>query len=147
MKAIQGWRNSANFNPAPVMCGFNGPRVVSQVAFIARELRPMRYRFAVLPLLCLALVKSFVLSAERPVPTYRYTGHVSYNIAKVTFSRYGSYMAISQLPNEAHSQVSPGIYLRSMRGGQHPVFRIELLAAGSPVPFKVDASPTLRKLQ
>ncbi|MGA7859446.1 MAG: hypothetical protein WCA11_16045, partial [Terracidiphilus sp.] len=107
----------------------------------------MRYPFTAFLLAGFALAHSSLSPAQQPSPTYRYTGQLSFDISRVPFSRYGSYLAISRLPNEPHSAVTPGIYLRSMHGAQHPVFRIELLAAGAPVPFKVDAGPTLLHLQ
>lgn len=107
----------------------------------------MRYPFTAFLLASFALAHSSLSQAQQPSPTYRYTGQLSFDISRVPFSRYGSYLAISRLPNEPHSAVTPGIYLRSMHGAQHPVFRIELLAAGAPVPFKVDAGPTLLHLQ
>jgi hypothetical protein len=96
---------------------------------------------------CLAFVCPAISSAQQPYSTYPYTGQISFDIVKVPFSRFGSYMVFSQTRNEAHAQVSPGVYLRNMHGGAHDVFRLELLVAGSPVLFKIDASPTVLHLQ
>jgi putative isomerase len=107
----------------------------------------MHLRLAVFFILVLAGAQPSTMAAERPASTYRYTGDISFNIAKVPFSRYGSYLAISQLPNEPNSKILPGVYLQSLHGGHHSVFRIELLVAGSPVPFQIDATPSVLHLR
>src|ERR1700722_19183019 len=73
---------------------------------------------------------------------YTYTGHLSLDITKVPFSRYGSAMAFSKLTPENlaafHTTGLPtGVYLRSMSNDQraHPVFRVELLKDKISVPF------------
>jgi len=103
----------------------------------------IRCLFAKSALACLLFVHAFCSLAQGPSARYNYTGHLSFDIAKVPFSRYGSYLAFSALPNEAHAQVPAGVYLRSMHDMEHVVFRVELLAGNNPVPFQVKASPTL----
>jgi putative isomerase len=84
---------------------------------------------------------------------YAYTGRPSFAITRVPFSRYGSYVAFSELEENDHSYAStrlglqPGVYLRSVHGDQHPAFRIELLAGDVSVPFHAEASPSLLHLQ
>jgi hypothetical protein len=107
----------------------------------------MRNRSTVLTFLCLALVFPCLSPAQKPPSTYSYTGNLSLDLAKVPFSRFGSYLAISQFLPDSNSRTAPGLYLRSMRGGGHNVFRLELLSAGSPVPFEVHASPSSLHLQ
>src|ERR1700693_1372738 len=92
-------------------------------------------------------------SAKPVAEPYAYTGRVSFDIAEVPFSRYGSYVAFSQFTDENlasfHATGLPtGVYLRSVNGDQrtHPVFRLELLDADTPVPFIVEASPFLLRL-
>ena len=87
-----------------------------------------------------------VPQAQSPRPHYTYTGHITFDIAKVPFSRYGSYIAFSRLPNREEPHVVPGVYLRSMHENAHNVFRLELLEGETPVPFQVEASPTLLRL-
>jgi putative isomerase len=93
------------------------------------------------------------LSQAKTAP-YAYTGHLALDIAKVPFSRYGSTIAFSKFTDENlasfHATGLPtGLYLRSVYGDQrtHPVFRLELLDAGKPVPFIVEAGPTLLRLK
>jgi glycogen debranching enzyme len=95
----------------------------------------------------LVLASAFQLPAQQPSLTYRYTGHISFDIAKVPFSRFGSYMAFSDYTNASTPHGLREVYLRNMRGGQHRVFRLELLAKGSPIPFEIDASPTVLHLR
>jgi putative isomerase len=85
---------------------------------------------------------------------YAYTGRLALDIAKVPFSRYGSSVAFSQFTEENlaafHATGLPtGVYLRSVYGDQrtHPVFRLELLDADKPVPFVVEAGPSLLRLK
>jgi len=107
----------------------------------------MRTRVTAFAILCLALVWPSLSPAQRPASTYSYTGQISFDLSKVPFSRFGSYLAVSQFLPDPASQTAPGLYLRSMRGGGHNVFRLELLATGSPVPFEIHTSPTSLHLQ
>ena len=88
------------------------------------------------------------------VQPYAYTGHLALNITEVPFSRYGSTVAFSQFTEENLASfhatgLSTGVYLRSVYGDQrtHPVFRVELLDADKPVPFVIEASPSLLRLK
>ena len=72
------------------------------------------------------------------------------DLSQVPFSRYGSYMAFSHLPQSAGR--AEGLYLRSVHGNPpHPetlneVFRLEVLVDGQPVPFEEAASPAVLRL-
>jgi putative isomerase len=92
--------------------------------------------------------------AKPEAEPYAYTGRLSLDITKVPFSRYGSNLAFSQFTKDNlasfHGTGLPtGVYLRSVNGDQrsHPVFRLELLDADTPVPFLVEASPFLLRLK
>lgn len=91
-------------------------------------------------------------SAQPEAHPYIYTGRLSIDIQKVPFSRFGSYMEFSEL-TEANlarfgdTGASPGVYLRSVYGNQHLVFRVELLDGDTPVSFHVEASPSLLRLR
>lgn len=92
--------------------------------------------------------------AKPGVEPYPYTGRLALDITKVPFSRYGSTVAFSKFTEENlasfHAAGLPvGVYLRSVYGDQrtHPVFRVELLDADKPVPFVVEASPSLLRLK
>ena len=102
------------------------------------------------------LCMSFALVAQAIPQTgpYAYTGRLALDITKVPFSRYGSTVAFSQFTEENLASfhatgLPPGVYLRSVYGDQrtHPVFRVELLDADKPVPFVVEASPSLLRLK
>ena len=102
------------------------------------------------------LCMSFALVAQAIPQTgpYAYTGRLALDITKVPFSRYGSTVAFSQfteenLPSFHATGLPPGVYLRSVYGDQrtHPVFRVELLDADKPVPFVVEAGPSLLRLK
>src|ERR1700689_3354397 len=99
-----------------------------------------------------------IIEAHAQVPPvgqpYGYTGHLALNITEVPFSRYGSTVAFSQFTEENLASfhatgLSTGVYLRSVYGDQrpHPVFRVELLDADKPVPFVIEASPSLLRLK
>jgi putative isomerase len=102
----------------------------------------------------LCLSYALVAQAGSRAETYAYTGRVAIDIAKVPFSRYGSTVAFSKFTEDNlasfHATGLPtGVYVRSVYGDQrtHPVFRLELLDAGSPVPFVVEATPALLRLK
>ena len=108
--------------------------------------------------LCFGLVADAAAQATRSarpgVEPYAYTGHLALDITKVPFSRYGSNVAFSQFTEDNLASfhatgLLPGVYLRSVYGDQrtHPVFRLELLDADKPVPFVVEASPSLLRLK
>jgi Mannosylglycerate hydrolase MGH1-like glycoside hydrolase domain len=106
----------------------------------------MRIRSAALSIVGLALICA-CLSPAQPPSTYAYTGKIALNPAKVPFSRFGSYLAFTQVLPDSPFKLPPGLYLRSMRDGDHAVFRLELLAAGAPVPFQIHSSPILLRLE
>ena len=92
--------------------------------------------------------------AKPGAESYAYTGRLELDITKVPFSRYGSTVAFSKFTEENlasfHATGLPtGVYLRSVYGDQrtHPVFRVELLDADRPVPFVVEAGPSLLRLK
>jgi putative isomerase len=92
--------------------------------------------------------------AKRGPEPYTYTGRIALDITKVPFSRYGSTVVFSKFTDENLASfhatgLATGVYLRSVYGDQrtHPVFRVELLDADKPVPFVVEASPSLLRLK
>jgi putative isomerase len=108
--------------------------------------------------LCFGLLAEAAPQATPParpgVEPYAYTGHLALDITKIPFSRFGSNVAFSQFTEDNLASfhatgLLPGVYLRSVYGDQrtHPVFRLELLDADKPVPFVVEASPSLLRLK
>ncbi len=85
-------------------------------------------------------------------PPYVYTGRLSFDIAKVPFSRYGSYLVLSRVTRENSARfeaagATPGLYLRNVHGNQHRVFRIELLDGDTSIQFRIEASPSVLRLR
>jgi len=68
---------------------------------------------------------------------------INFDIAAVPFSRYGSYLAISQLP-QRDARVA-GIYLRTMHGDapNREICRFEIVGTNA---IQIDASPALLRL-
>lgn len=70
---------------------------------------------------------------------------MNFDLTKIPFSYYGSYLAFSILPEWKDRE--PGFYLRSVRGpatGGRPmqeVLRLELLSSGVKLPFEAIANP------
>lgn len=72
---------------------------------------------------------------------------MQFDLSSVPFSRYGSYMAFSQL---AQTGDQPGgVYLRSVHGDalRREVCRLEVLHGSAPVPYTVQAEPACLRLK
>ncbi|MEH7073134.1 amylo-alpha-1,6-glucosidase [Neobacillus drentensis] len=70
-----------------------------------------------------------------------------FDIKKIPFSRYGSFITIS--PNH-HEDGNCPLYLRNIRNGDNEfgeVFRIELTFEGTPLPYKAELTPSLLRLE
>jgi hypothetical protein len=78
---------------------------------------------------------------------HKYDGSAHFDLSKIPFSRYGSYLAISHVKGSAN--LSEGLYLRDLHESSSAgeLFRIELLHNGNPVPFREVASPELLRLE
>ena len=110
----------------------------------------LRYKMRCFMGLSFILILSGLALAEETPAQYHYSGDITVDIAKVPFSRYGSYLAFSKLSGERAPDGHSGVYLRNMHGSeaeQHPVFRVELLAGDSTVPFEATASPARLHLE
>jgi putative isomerase len=112
----------------------------------------MRFSLAVIGVLGAAFPILSCAAAKPEAEPYAYTGQISLDIAKVPFSRYGSNLVFSQITEGNRSNLGttglvPGLYLRSVLGDQHPVFRVELLDGVTPVAFHSEASPSVLRLQ
>ena len=68
------------------------------------------------------------------------------DLYKIPFSRYGSYIAFSQMGD--YLERVAGLYLRTVHGQtqQREVFRLELVHQAQSVAFTVEATPTLLRL-
>lgn len=81
-----------------------------------------------------AHVQSHVGDAQ-DFPRASQTGSGAFDIGRVPFSRFGSYLAISRDKER--------VLLRCVHGGASPdLFRLELLRDGKPIPFQQVATPT-----
>ncbi len=96
----------------------------------------------------LLLLASGVLNgATAGTTSHKYDGKIQFDISKVPFSRYGSYIAFSHLKESA--SLPEGVYLRTLHGAisRKELFRVELLRGRNPIPFKEIATPTLLRLE
>lgn len=98
--------------------------------------------------LLLASVTWFSLAANifsPPVQAqtgYNYSGEIRFDIKQVPFSRYGSYLAISDLSSFQPPSRKSGVFLRTLHEGGKPAFRLQLVHDGAPTPFTTEATPT-----
>ena len=84
---------------------------------------------------------------DASVVPHKYDGNVQFDVSKVPFSRYGSYIAFSEV---GEPTVHPkGLYLRIMHGAisHKELFRLEVMHGKTPTPFKEVATPTLLRLE
>jgi hypothetical protein len=97
--------------------------------------------------LILTLVALFSAHPSSAATPSGYSADIHFDVAKVPYSRFGSYIAFSHLP--ANPDHPDGLYLRTVHEyvPQREVFRVELTESGNPVPFRELASPTLLRLE
>lgn len=71
---------------------------------------------------------------------------MSFDLRRVPFSRFGSFMAFSHLA--AEPSVDEGLYLRTVHGGvaHRILFRVNVLDGDEPIPFVEEATPALLRL-
>jgi len=96
-------------------------------------------RWAVGAFLMLAVLDAAVCSAAN------YPEDISFDLASVPFSRYGSYLAFSHL---TQSPLGEGLYLRSLHRGVRPeVLRVDLIREGKALSFREHATPAILRLE
>lgn len=80
-------------------------------------------------------------------PAHKYDGNIQFDVSKIPFSRYGSYIAFSHLKGSA--SLPEGLYLRVLHGAisHSELFRVELLHGRNPIPYKEVATPALLRLE
>ena len=106
------------------------------------------YRARLTLILVLMLAVSFTSAPPaQAVAPATYSADIHFDVAKVPFSRYGSYLALSHLA--ATADRPEGLYIRTMHGSvaQREVFQVELIQSGRPVSFREITSPTLLRLE
>jgi putative isomerase len=109
-----------------------------------------RHSFACRTLLALIIfaiaVTIFTSAASGESVPYRYTGQIHFDVKRVPFSRFGSYLSISDLSDFQPPLRRSGLYLRTMHEGGKNAFQLQLTRAGVTIPFTVSATPTLLTL-
>ena len=95
-----------------------------------------------------ALFSGFVGGGNAQVVSspYTYSGDLKVDISKVPFSRFGSYISISDMKRFPGGSKREGVFLRDLHQGGEQSFRLEVTHNGSSVPFTVVAEPTLLTL-
>jgi putative isomerase len=110
----------------------------------------MRRSFACRTLLALIFsaigVTIFTSVASGESVPYRYTGQIHFDVKRVPFSRFGSYLSISDLGDFQPPLRRSGLYLRTMHEDGKNAFQLQLTRAGVAIPFTVSATPTLLTL-
>jgi putative isomerase len=91
-------------------------------------------------------VTSLTSAAAGGSVPYRYTGQIHFDVKRVPFSRFGSYLSISDLSDFQPPLRRSGLYLRTMHEGGKNAFQLQLTRAGVTIPFTVSATPTLLTL-
>jgi hypothetical protein len=96
--------------------------------------------------LVLVLVARWNLLAAEPAT---YSDNVSFDLHKIPFSSYGSYLTFQHVKGSAHVTPPDGLFLRTVHGNsvEHEMFKVEILQDGKPAPFEEDATPTLLTLK
>ncbi len=71
----------------------------------------------------------------------KYEDELLFDLAKIPFSRSGSYMALSLA--EEKDKCSRGLYLKTVRGNfsENRVFLFEILGKGEAIPFHINIFP------
>ena len=93
---------------------------------------------------CLIIVVSSATASSAATPE-RYRDDISFDIGKVPFSRYGSYLAFSHLTK---GPLGEGLYLRSLhRGVRSEVLRVDLIRDGKQLSFREHATPVVLRLE
>ncbi|MDT7813804.1 MAG: hypothetical protein QOJ42_3720 [Acidobacteriaceae bacterium] len=112
--------------------------------------RIMRRSFACRTLLALIFfaiaITIFTSAASGESVPYRYTGQIHFDVKPVPFSRFGSYLSISDLSDFQPPLGRSGLYLRTLHEGGKNAFQLQLTRAGVTIPFTVSATPTLLTL-
>jgi putative isomerase len=92
------------------------------------------------------LIPAGVLAAYGQTARYTYTGKIQFDIRRVPFSRFGSWLSISDMSQFQLPYREDGIFLRTLHHGGISAFRIELINSAGPVPITAVATPTLLTL-
>jgi len=115
--------------------------VLSRVSRNSMDVR--RLARVILVLIVAELLTAVSGLAAGTANSYHYKGDIQFDLRQVPFSRFGSYLAISDMSQFQGPQKKEGVFLRTMHAGGRTAFRFELLHDGHPVSFTTSAAPTL----
>jgi len=100
--------------------------------------------------LTIAYSLMILLNALAPIVVaqteYQLKGNIKLDIRKIPFSRFGSYLSVSDTTEFQAPFRQEGIFLRTLHEGGKSAFRIQLVKDQAPVPFTASATPTLLTL-
>ncbi|MGB9422170.1 MAG: trehalase family glycosidase [Candidatus Acidiferrum sp.] len=99
--------------------------------------------------LAVPLVTLWLCATAISAPQGKYSENVAFDIHKVPFSRYGSYLTFQHVKGSAHIAPPDGLFLRTVHGfvPEHEMFRVELVQDGKAVPFEEIPTPLLLTLK
>jgi len=111
----------------------------SSIHFGSPKLRTVADRICARPLVCaLALFAITVISARAAQDqpgTHKYNGKIHFDLKSVPFSRFGSYLSISDLSEFQLPLRRKGLHLRTMHEGGKNAFQLQLMDGETAVPF------------
>lgn len=113
---------------------------------IRRHACRIRAQAVLLTVFLTSLAGSSTSKAQQTPTQYKYTGRINFDVKRVPFSRFGSYLSISDLSDFQPPLRQNGLYLRTMHQGGKNAFQLQFIHAGEPVPFTTSATPTLLTL-
>src|SRR6201996_1001054 len=111
-----------------------------------RRIRRDKVRVVVLVLSLASLVGLSASEAQQNPAVYKYTGQIHFDVKRVPFSRFGSYLSISDLSDFQAPLRRSGLYLRTMHEGGKNAFQLQVTRAGVTIPFTASATPTLLRV-
>ena len=95
----------------------------------------------------LAPLAPIVSNADSPrAQIYVYSGKIEFDLKRVPFSRFGSYLGISDMTDFQTPYGVQGVYLRTMHLGGRRAFELQLIRNTKPIHFTESATPTLLTL-
>ena len=115
------------------------------VDWITHSLRNLKAA-ATMPVLAFAYFGFATGAAHGQSSRYAYSGDLQFKIERVPFSRFGSFMSISDMSQFQGDHRANGIFLRSLHDGGVESFQIELVDGSQHVATSVKATPTLLTL-
>ena len=121
-------------------------KTMKLVNWIADSLRDLKAT-ATLSVFAFACVGFATVAAHGQSSRYAYKGDLQFKIERVPFSRFGSYLSISDMSQfQSDHHRADGIFLRSLHSGGVESFQIELVKDSQPVATTARATPTLLTL-